>query len=115
MKKNKKIEVEWTGEYPCLCYGKWILKIGGKDCSKLIPKSLRENSDMNTIGTYDHWHFENWQELWESYENGLSEDNWIEENKHWLKKLPVEESQYKDIFKAFNEKDWRNGSCGGCI
>ena len=54
----KSIEVEWTGEYPCLCYGKWILKIGGKDCSKLIPKKLRVHSDMNTFGKYDKWHFE---------------------------------------------------------
>ena len=98
----KSIEVEWTGEYLCLCYGKWILKIGGKGCSKLLPKSLRERSDMNTIGTYDRWHFDGWQEVWESYEDRLSENNWIEENQHWLKKLPVEQSQYKDIFKAFN-------------
>ena len=111
----KSIEVEWTGEYPCLCYGKWILKIGGKDCSKLIPKKLRVHSDMNTFGKYDKWHFEDCQVIWETYEDGLKDTEWIEENKHWLKKLPIEEIQYGDVFKAFNEKDWRHGSCGGCI
>lgn len=110
-KLPKDIKVEWTGSYPCLCSGVWILKIDGKDYSDLIPFIT---NPANTYGTYEEWHFEDWLEVFEDYEDGLKEYEWIEENKTWLDKLP-EDTDYHEVFKAFQEQDWRHGSCGGCI
>ena len=85
----KHVEAEWSGKYPCLCFGEWTLKIDREDCSKLITKKLRVHSDMNTFGKYDKWHFENWQVVWETYEDGLKDTEWIEENNHWLKNFQL--------------------------
>jgi hypothetical protein len=60
------VEAKWSGKYPCLCFGNWTLKVDGKDVSKLIPSKLRK-SPMNTYGTYQSWHFENWIEVFEDY------------------------------------------------
>lgn len=46
-----KVEAKWTGSYPCLCSGEWILKINNIDVSNLIPEELRTSS-MNTFGSY---------------------------------------------------------------
>lgn len=106
-----KIKVEWTGSYPCLCHGQWILKINGKGYSDLVPFG---SSPANTYGTYSEWHFENWLEVFEDYEDGLDESDWIKENKEWLDKLPSG-TNYSEVFKAFQSQDWRHNSCGGCI
>ena len=68
------VEAKWSGSYPCLCYGKWTLKVNGKDVSNMIPKELRESS-MNTYGTYQTWHFEDLLEVFEDYEDGLDCDD----------------------------------------
>ena len=49
--ENKRVEAEWTGCYPRLCSGKWILKVGGVNVSDKIPEDL-QRSPMNTYGTY---------------------------------------------------------------
>ena len=104
------IEVFWTGEYPNLCKGEWKLFIDGKDYSLMIPKELRY-SPMNTYGTYQEWHFEDWEEVFESYEDGLMFSKWLAENP-WVNKIPATPL---DVYCAFAEKDWRHNSCGGCI
>lgn len=40
---------EWTGGYPCLCWGEWKLYKDNKDISHLIPEELRY-CPMNTYG-----------------------------------------------------------------
>lgn len=105
------VNVEWTGRYPCLCSGRWILKIDDNDYSELVPFGC---NPANTYGTYEEWHFEDWEEVFEGYEDGLEEDDWIEENKEWLDKLP-DGTNYHEVFIAFVDQDWRHGSCGGCI
>lgn len=60
------IKVEWTGKWPCLCYGEWKLTIDGEDRSSFIPEELRR-SEMGTFGIYSSWHFENWIEVFEDY------------------------------------------------
>lgn len=104
---------KWTGKFPNLCMGEWILLKDNKDYSEYIPEDLR-TSYMNTYGTYAEWHFVNWLEEWNSYTDGLNEKEWIEQNKEWLKSIgPTED--FPLIFRAFQESDWRYSSCGGCI
>lgn len=109
------VEAKWSGEYPCLCFGEWTLKVNGKDVSSKIPKNLRKYS-MNTIGTYQRWDFNNAElEMFEDYDDGLECEEWILENKEWLDNISTDISTQRDIFLAINAEDFRSGSCGGCI
>ena len=109
-----KVEAKWTGKYPNLCSGQWILKVDNKDVSYLIPDELR-NEPMNTCNTYRSWHFENWEEVFNSHEDGLFCDEWLEENKYWLEKISTDPFVWVEIYEAINSQDWRYGECGGCI
>lgn len=104
------VEAIWTGEYPCLCVGEWKLYIDNVDCTHLIPVELRK-VPMNTAGMYSSWHFENWTEVFESYEDGLEYEEWIHANE-WVYSLPANPV---DVYNSFQANDWRHGSCGGCI
>ena len=104
------VEAIWTGEYPSFCHGEWKLMIDGVDLSHLIPKELR-NSPMGTFGTYQSWHFEDWMEVFEDYEDGLYFEAWYERNP-WVDAVPAPPIE---IYSAFSEQDWRHGQCGGCI
>ena len=84
-----RVEAKWTGDYPNLCSGQWILKVNNKDVSHLIPEELR-NSPMNTYDTYRSWHFEDWEEVFDSYEDGSFCDEWLEENEYWLEKISTD-------------------------
>lgn len=108
------VTANWSGSYPCLCYGEWTLKIDDLDVSNKIPEELRNNS-MNTYGEYEEWHFEDWMEVFESYEDGLDCDEWIAENKYWLDNITDNIDVQKEIFNAISGQDFRHGSCGGCI
>lgn len=108
------VEARWSGSYPCLCFGEWTLKIDGKDVSKKIPEDLRKSS-MNTYGTYQSWHFEDWMEVFEGYDDGLDCGEWIEENAYWLNTIAGDYSVQEKIYHAINAEDFRSGSCGGCI
>jgi hypothetical protein len=108
------VKAEWTGTYPCLCSGDWILIINGKDFSNFIPEDKRE-AHMNTHGTYDEWCFDDdWCETWESYEDGLEFDEWIKENE-WVCDITKNIEEQKAIYEAIQAEDWRHSSCGGCI
>lgn len=109
------IRTKWSGSYPCLCSGEWSLYIDGKNYSSVIPENLR-SSEMDTFGAYEKWYFnKDWSEEWESYEDGLTVDQWIKKNIAWLRKLPLNSEQYHDVYTAFQANDFRMGSCGGCI
>lgn len=115
----KKLKVEWTGKYPCLCSGKWIIKYG--DLELDIPKEYK-HSHMNTYGEYSSWYFdENMFEQFESHIEGLNVDEWINENRNWItdmfknKDIEVTNELLSDLFYKIQECDWRYGSCGGCI
>ena len=109
-----KVEAKWTGNYPNLCSGEWILKVNNIDVSHLIPEDLR-NEPMNTYRTYKRWYFNNWQEEWESYEDGSFCDEWLEENEYWLEKISSDPFVWVEIYTVINSQDWRYGECGGCI
>lgn len=105
------IKVEWSGEYPCLCFGEWSLSICGIDFSYLIPFK----GSANTYGEYERWDFEDGLEKFYTYTDGLKMQDWVSENRTWLKNLPIDESEYSYVYRKFQEHDFRAGSCGGCI
>ena len=73
-----------------------------------IPSELRKG-EMNTFGTYQSWHFEDWMEVFEDYEDGLMCDEWIKKNKHWLDIITDDYSVQTENFDAINAKDRRHG------
>ena len=108
------VVANWSGKWPGLCHGEWSLEVNGVDVSDYIPYYLR-TSEMNTYGTYEKWHFEDWEEVWEDYEDGMDCEAWIEDNKEWLNIISNDIDVQREIFDAINVKDWRHDSCGGCI
>lgn len=110
-----KVKAEWTGSFPNLCIGEWKLIIDGNDLSDKIPEKIRSDH-MWTYGTYDTWHFDNnWNEVWETYTDGLPEEEWLEKNESWLSAITTDQEVLGEIFRAFQSEDWRHSSCGGCI
>lgn len=108
------VHAEWTGNFPNLCSGEWKLNVNGVDVSDKIPECLR-NSPMNTFGTYSTWHFDDdYDEVWEDYEDGLEEIDWIKRNNSWLSNISPDETVWSNIYYAFQSCDWRHLSCGGC-
>lgn len=104
---------EWSGGFPNLCSGEWTLYHYGKKVDVEIPF---QNEPANTCGEYQEWYFNgDWEEEWGYYEDGLFENEWIEENIEYLKKITKDQVQYPYIYLAFKYNDWRYGSCGGCI
>ena len=104
------IKAEWTGCYPNLCTREWRLFIGGKDFSDRIPEEIR-GGPMGTYGTYyDH----DWDDDFGEHEDGLQEEDWIQENRDWLREITEDPEVERDIYRAFQQKDWRRRSCGGC-
>ena len=110
----KNFKVEWTGGNWSLCIGRWKLYIDGEDKSNLIPEELRDGH-MNTVGTYRRWYFDNWEEVWESYNDGLDCVNWINVNDYWLTSITNDYKEKVELFKEFQTQDFRPCSCGGCI
>lgn len=112
-----KLKVEWTGSYPCLCSGEWIIKYNGNKLK--VPKEYR-NSYMNTFGEYNYL-VDVIEERFEPYEDGLECHEWIYENREWItkmfedKNIEVTEELLIDLFNEIQSEDWRSGSCGGCI
>lgn len=109
------VVANWSGNYPCLCIGTWTLTIDGKDYTDHIPREI-VNEPMYTFGTYSKWYFDDeWQEEFEDYEDGLSSVDWIAANDEWLSTITDDYNLKSRIYFAFNENDFRYGSCGGCI
>ena len=102
---------EWTGTYPNLCSGEWTLFKYSEKVDVEIPF---QGNPANTFGIYSEWWFENWSEVFGDYEDGLSCEEWCKENKDYLEKV-APKSDWPLVFEAFQENDWRHGSCGGCI
>lgn len=111
MSKEFKVSVEWSGEWPNLCSGEWTCRINGKKVR--VPF---QGEPAETRGIYREWRFsEDWDEIWTRYEDGLEFEDWCERWKDWLDELGLSEEEREQVYEAFQEKDWRHGSCGGCI
>lgn len=104
-------EVTWTGAYPNLCSGEWVILKNGVRVE--IPAEFR-NASMNTFGTYSTWHFENWEEVFEDYEDGLIFEEWIKVNS-WVYTIATTEPEQRELYQKIADEDWRHNSCGGCI
>jgi len=120
MYKSLNVEAIWTGSYPALCCGEWIIKVNGKEIE--IPED-RKKSPMYTKKTYRQL-VDVLNEEFKSFKGGLNEADWINKNRGWLMESinkvvlvnPDEESQLlSDLFNEINKEDWRYNSCGGCI
>ncbi len=117
MKENKyDISVEWTGGYPALCHGYWIIAINGKTLQGL------GTDHMNTLGNYSIWSFDDdWHEVWERYDDG---EDWcnsgnLPNNLGMALRLagfdPKDKELLQELYIKVQEEDWRSSSCGGCI
>ena len=111
--------VEWTGCYPSLCFGEWIIKYNNQELN--IPENIKEDN-MNTHGSYAHWTFdEEYIEEWTYYEDGLDEEEWLQYNMEWIVpmfqefNIEITNDLLSELFEKIQEQDWRHGSCGGCI
>lgn len=91
-----KIEVEWSGQYPILCMGKWSLHIDGNDATNLIPDHLI-SSEMNTVSTDS---FEEWRKEYP-------------ECSDWIMVFP--DDVRHQIYEKIKEKDFIKHTCGGCL
>lgn len=105
------IEVEWTGGWPALCCGEWVVKIDGKR----VNDPPFQGEPAGTFGVYESWYFDDWIEKFEEYEDGMSKEDWFDENFVWLKKVDPSGEKWDELYEAFQNEDWRYGSCGGCI
>lgn len=112
-------KVEWTGSYPALCYGEWVISYKGIKLN--VPNNVK-GKDMGTMGQYDSWYFDDdWSDVWESYLNGEEFNQWILGNESWIKEMLLDSNiEYsielaEELFYEIQSQDWRHGSCGGCI
>ena len=112
------VRVEWTGDWPRRCKGRWIFEVDGKDYRYLLPFANDDGFDLpaDTFGTYECWDMDSDGEReWFHYENGLDIEDWIDQNREWLMIISPHEEEWDDIFYAFQEHDWRFKECGGCV
>jgi hypothetical protein len=121
---NASVYVNWSGKYPNLCSGTWKIMINSIELP--IPEAkIKEH--MFTFKKYNSWVFDkNYSESWETYSNGLLYEKWIKVN-DWLEysikcvadyynlKYYKSDKLLRTIYDEINQKDWRGGSCGGCI
>ena len=104
--------VEWSSSHlGNLCRGEWSLFWGkdsftGEDISYLIPEEIRREP-MYTYGTYNT--------IWSRYIDGMRERDWIKENNYWLNEITRSYYLKKQLFKLFQQEDWRYEECGSCM
>lgn len=112
------VRVEWTGDWPRKCKGRWIFEVDGKDYRYLLPFANDDGFDLpaDTAGTYECWDMDpEGEREWYHFENGLDIDDWIDQNRDWLLVITPHEEVWDDIFYAFQAVDWRFKECGGCV
>lgn len=104
---------KWTGEYPNLCSGEWILYHNGEEKTDInIPFQSRP---AYTYGEHEKWYINDFgEETCIVYKDGLSCDNWCSHHAQWLSSFSSPRD-WEAIFEAFQINDWRFGECGGCM
>ncbi len=104
---------KWSVQGSSLCLGHWEITYLGQ------PVQLdaeRKEKDMGTYAIYSFIFPDD-----DAFAEGLHEDEWIVENMDWLASLfitngiPANETNFRLFYQAVNKRDWRCGSCGGCI
>lgn len=113
------ISVKWTGSYPTLCCGEWVIIINGVTLANL------DNDNFGTYDDYQQWRFVDWNEEFYSIESGVSQLEWIDHVKKTnLNNLitalqnagfEITDELLGQLYVEINSCDWIHGSCGGCI
>ena len=116
--ENMEFKAFFTHDEYSYCQGEWhLLEIDElemeHDISYLIP-SDKAYSPMGTYGHFEKWHFEDWEEVWEEYDDGLHEAEWCQENSDWLIAIAPKQ-EWEKLFSAFQQCDFRRECCGACI
>lgn len=107
-----KWEARWKHDGISLCIGYWELYHDGVKVDTKIPFATEP---AGTYGDYDEWTFdEDWNDIWDSYEDGFDMSEWVADHSDWLATI-APESEWPAIYDAFSSEDWRPGSCGACI
>lgn len=116
---GKNFYVEWTGGFPRLCSGEWIIKYRGQILE--LPDNIK-HMNMNTLKTHQKVYFdEDFIDRYKYIETGLSFDTWLEENKSWITEIfnsnniPMNLELIEELYHEIQSHDWIHGSCGGCI
>jgi hypothetical protein len=103
----------WTAKGNNLCLGHWEIHHLGQ---LLKLDDVRREKDMSSFGIFSYIFPDD-----EDYAEGLPESDWILENTGWLADLFAEhgiqfdEAHMRWFYQAINPRDWRCGSCGGCL
>ncbi len=106
-------EATWSERGHTLCLGHWELRYRGR------PLALPGERCEEPMGTHGNFSFLYPDEP--GFAEGLHEEAWILANIDWLTGLfvangvPVDEAHFRWVYRAFNDQDWRCGSCGGCL
>jgi len=74
------ITTEYTGSYPCLCSGEWLITIDNQLIKSMDSDSkYLLQSPMNTEGTYQSWYFGNdYDAIWKDYTAGVPFLEWLD-------------------------------------
>lgn len=104
---------QWSRSGNMLCHGHWVITYQGRE---VILPLKRQEEDMGTFGIY---YFVDPDDP--DFAEGLEEDDWIIANVDWLldcftdNGIPYDEEHLRWFYRAANARDWRCGSCGGCM
>lgn len=117
-----KIDVEWTGQYPSLCCGSWIIEIDGKRLKNL------ENNPFDTKKEYNFWKWsesDEWDTIRYSEVQGLDLGEWVDcvkyNNLNNLRDslisagFKITNELLIELFENINIEDFQMHTCGGCI
>ena len=88
----------------------WFLTVDGKDYSELIPdRDYRHGID--TKGFVEDWVYDGDDENYTELDEGLGEDEWIEDNLEWLSKISSNLRVLRKICEAFQKAEWGESAC----
>ena len=101
-----KFKAEWTGKCPCPYLGEWKLYKNGNDVTYLVPTSFRYRPAY-TYGEYPVWEECPYAYVQQFVTDGCEIPEWIQTNLYWLTLLSDNPEDYRNIYLAFHEFDFR--------
>lgn len=89
---------------------RWFLTVDGNDYSELIP-DRDDRHEISTKGFVEDWVYDGEDENYTELDEGLDQDEWIEENLEWLSKISMNLRILRKIYEAFQEAEWGENAC----